>query len=542
MSENGLIIPPKPMITPKKTDNVVFTFTEQELIAGLEDPKWRLAHLYTIINKQKEEVIFRPNAAQQMLLGNLHTRNVILKARKMGFSSCIQILMLDTAAFSPNERCKVIAQDLMLAEGIFRDVFKFAYDRIPAPIKELIPTAGEPSKNKIEFAHNNSIVETTTSARGTTPTFLHVSELGKISAKDPQKSKEIITGSITSVAEDGIIFVESTAEGQSGDFYDLVQMGIKLAESGKKLWKLDFKFFFFAWFEEPTYKAPVGSVVLTEEDTQYFDELEGKLKVKIQPEQRAWYVKYLSATYMGDQEKMWAEMPSSPEEAFQVSMKGAYFADQFSRIRKENRIGLCPYDPQFPVSTFWDLGANDATAIWFVQAKKTHYAVIKYIEASGEPLSYFVNLIDEMGYVLGYHYLPHDAEHRRQGQYRNMTAEEMLAELAPHWRFWAVPRTPDKAIAIQQARIALNSCVFDESGCTKGIQRLETYRKQWNPRTGTWRSTPHEGPEENGADAFLQFAQAKAQGLYSQAGGSGIGGQFGNDFGEWYQPEADMSY
>jgi len=528
------------MFPPKKTDLVVFDFTEEEARAGLGDIRWRLNNLYRIINAKKEVVLFKENAAQTYLYDNLHTRNVILKCRKLGFSTAIQLLMLDTAMFSSNEACRVIAQDLGIAEAIFRDVLKFSYDGLPDPLKTAIPIEGQATKTVIEF-NNHSRIEVSTNARGTTPTMLHVSEFGKIAAKDPGKSKEIITGSITAVAEDGLIFVESTAEGQEGDFYDMVQMAIATMETGKPLWKLQFKFFFFAWFQNPNYRAPVGSVVIPQKDQAYFDELEVRLGVKITQEQRTWYVAFRDYTYMGDEEKMWAEQPSEANEAFKISMEGAYFKEQFTRIRKEGRIGMAPYDPQYPVSLFWDIGANDETAIWFIQPKRTHYAVINYYEASGEPFAHFVDVVDKLGYVLGYVYLPHDANQRRQGQDRNLTPEEMLSAAAPHWRFWLIPRTPDKVMAIQQARNILPLCVFDAENCAQGLKHLQNYRKEWNPRAGTWRNTPRHDKASNCADAFLQFAQAKAAGFFDAIGG-GLGGVHGNDYGAWADAPPDLDF
>ena len=522
-------------------DLTSFDFTEEDLAHHLGDPVWRMTHLYKIVDKKKKVVTFKPNVAQKKLLATFHTRNVILKARKMGFSTFIQIFMLDTALFSPNESCVVIAQDREIAEAIFRDVFKFAYDNLPEPFKFADPVSleGSASKSSIAFK-NGSRVEVRTSARGTTPSFLHISEFGKIAAKDPGKAREIVTGSITAVAEDGLVFVESTAEGQEGAFFDLVETAQKMLETGEALWKLDFKFHFFGWWGDPAYIMPPGSVIVSARDEQYFNDLELKIKRPITDGQRAWYVKYRDVTYSGDQELMWAEMPSTSDEAFKVSMEGAYFKEQFSQMRKEQRIGLCPYDPMFPVSIFCDIGQNDETALWFFQPKRTHYAVINYMEASGEPFSYFVKEVDALNYVLEYVYLPHDANHRRQGADRNMTPEEMFQSVAPHWRFWLVPKTPDKQMAIQQGRILLSQCVFDQKHCSVGLKRLEAYRKEWNPRTGTWRNTPKHGPESNGADAFLQAAQAKAAGFFSAVGNSG--GAFGNDYGESYFDAPNLGF
>ena len=533
---------PKPAFTPKRTDHRIYDFTDAELADNIENPRWRLANLYSILGANSQIIPFVPNGAQKFLLDNMAHRSVVLKCRKLGFSTCIQLLMLDTCLFSGNERGKVIAQDLGVSEAIFRDTLKLAYKNLPEPFKQLLPVDGEPSKTSIAFK-NGSIVEVSTNARGTSPSILHVSELARIAKENPGKSREIITGTITAVPPDGLVFVESTADGQEGDFYDLVQTAIKLKESGKPLWKYHFKFFFYGWYENPMYVAPADSVVISDRDKAYFDRLEVELNKVITPEQRAWYVSFRDNTYMGDVEKMWAEQPSSPQEAFKLSTEGAYFAEQFTRIRKEDRITKVPYDPSYPVNLFFDLGANDETAIWFIQAKRGQMAVIDFFEANGEPLSYFVNEVDKKNYTMGYVYLPHDANHRRQGQDRNLTPEEMLQELAPHWRFMLVPRTPDKLIAIQQTRNMLPICVFDEEKCKEGLIHLELYRKTWDSRKGMWRSTPNHDSHSNAADAFLQAAQAKAMNLfgYGNAGYS-LGGAFGNDFGGGFTPEPNLDY
>ena len=46
---------------------------------------------------------------------------------------------------------------------------------------------------------------------------MHVSELGKICKKYPEKAKEIVTGDVEAVpADGGIITLEATAEGKKG--------------------------------------------------------------------------------------------------------------------------------------------------------------------------------------------------------------------------------------------------------------------------------------------------------------------------------------
>jgi hypothetical protein len=190
-----------------------------------KNPVWRLHNLYWITDKSGQIVKFRPNAEQRTFLENLHYRNAILKARQLGFSTLIQLIFLDAAVFNSNIRAGVIADSLDNVTVIFRDKIKFAYDRLPEGIRaERYPLQDSTSELLLS---NNSSVRVGTSMRSGTLQYLHVSEFGKICAKHPDKAREVITGAIPAVAPDGFLFVESTAEGREGPFYDMVERARK---------------------------------------------------------------------------------------------------------------------------------------------------------------------------------------------------------------------------------------------------------------------------------------------------------------------------
>ena len=181
----------------------------------LKDRVWRLTSgkLYKIIVKgddDDEEVLvlpFVPNRAQRRLMSRLHNRNLILKARQLGFTTLISILWLDTALFSVDPiRCGIIAQDKEAAESIFRDKVKFAYKSLPDYLKEKFPVETE-NKSEIVFAHNHSSIRVATSMRSGTIHRLHISEFGKICAKYPDKAREVVTGSIPAVPLSGMLVI-----------------------------------------------------------------------------------------------------------------------------------------------------------------------------------------------------------------------------------------------------------------------------------------------------------------------------------------------
>jgi hypothetical protein len=205
----------------------------------LLDPWWRITsgELYKITIKGDEDgdnlvIPFKPNRAQKRLMKSLWHRNIILKARQLGFTTLICILWLDHALFNANVRCGIIAQDREAAEAIFRDKVKFAYDNLPDLLREAFPLKKD-SSNELLFKHNNSSLRVATSLRSGTIHRLHVSEYGKICAKFPDKADEVMTGSIPTVPMSGILVIESTAEGQGGHFHKMTKRAIEQRDKGK---------------------------------------------------------------------------------------------------------------------------------------------------------------------------------------------------------------------------------------------------------------------------------------------------------------------
>ena len=490
-----------------------------KLTAALDDPLWRLSTLYKIIAKADDDdegmvVTFKPNRAQRRLIRRLWHRNIILKARQLGFSTLVCILWLDTALFSKEPiRCGIIAQDREAAEALFRGKVKFAYDNLPDWLRERMPLA-KATASELEFAHNGSSIRVATSMRSGTIHRLHISEFGKICAKYPDKAREVVTGSIPAVPKSGICIIESTAEGQDGYFYEMTKRAQALAEQSAELTVKDWRFHFYAWWMAPEYAIDPEGVVFTEADLAYFNEVEAKIGRTLTEGQRAWYVTTRRADFADEAPLMWQEYPSFPDEAFQVSTEGCYYAAQLANARKQGRILKTLPIEAAPVNTFWDLGRGDMTAIWCHQRVGPENRWIKYYEASGEDLSHYVQWLQKQGYTFGVHYLPHDAAYKRLGETpdTNLGLKEMLERLMPGQRFEIVPRVSTTAAGIQATRNQFASCWFSEEGCDLGLKRLANYRKQWDKTRGCWKEEPMHDDNSHGADAFRQFGQVAEAG------------------------------
>jgi hypothetical protein len=490
----------------------------QELIDNLRDPAWRISNLYKIIVKSSVDdsddlvITFKPNRAQMRFIKKIWYRNVILKARQLGFTTLVSILWLDHALFNRNVRCGIVAQDREAAEVIFRDKVKFAYNNLPPILKENMPLARD-SATELLFAHNNSSIRVATSMRSGTIHRLHVSEFGKICAKYPQKAAEVVTGSIPAVPVDGITIIESTAEGQEGEFYEMTQAALRLEQEGIVLSKKDYRMHFYAWWEAPEYVMPEESAVITDKDIQYFEKVEAEMNITLTPEQRAWYISTRDTDFSGSEEKMWQEYPSTPDEAFQQSTDGNWYINQMTMMRKQGRITNIPIVNK-PVFTFWDIGNSDGCAIWFMQRVGFEYRMIDYFEAHGEDLTFYMKELKKKDYLIQENFLPHDATHVRLA-IKNKSTVQMLKELGLK-NVTVVPVTPYIQLGIQQTRDAFSSTWIDAERCKLGIQRLDNYKKKWNASDGRFSDTPAHDINAEGADAFRQFGQALALGMLEE--------------------------
>lgn len=504
---------------------VNFSDLAKQGLAQLKDPAWRLlsGELYKIIVKDENDPLaeglvlpFKPNRAQRRFISRLHHRNIILKARQLGFTTLIAILWLDYALFNSNAHCGIIAQDDGTAQQIFKDKVKFAYDSLPAGLKEAMPLV-TCNAHEMEFS-NGSSIRVSTSMRGGTYHRLHVSEFGKICAKFPAKADEVVTGSIPTVPMTGILVIESTAEGQQGAFYEMTQAAIKLFDAGKKLTPKEYRFHFYGWWFDDGYRMAPEGVIITKKDIDYFDHVEATMQIKIDAEQRAWYLATRKEFEdAGKGEKMLQEFPSTPNESFQRSIEGTFYSKEMAAMRKTGRICRIPV-LDIPCNTFWDIGNSAGTAIWIHQKVGLEHRFIKYIEGHNESYVHYVRQLNETGFLFNKHFLPHDAEHKRQGQFNNDSPKEMLEALGLV-NIEIVPVISSLEVGIQLARKYFALLYIDEVECADGIKRLDGYKRKWDSKQSTWRGEPEKNDgNSEGADAARQWAQALDGGLITLAG------------------------
>jgi len=178
----------------------------KQLADNLKDQYWRICNLYWIRNKDGDPVPFEPNFFQKYLLKSFHTRNIILKARQLGFSTLIDIFILDCMLFEAPVTAGIIDRSLPDAKKKLK-IIQFAFDHLgektfgqsSARSRWLKSRIEVTNCSKTEFAVKvktgqasyESMCYASTTFRGGTLQILHLTEYAKICKKYPGKALEI---------------------------------------------------------------------------------------------------------------------------------------------------------------------------------------------------------------------------------------------------------------------------------------------------------------------------------------------------------------
>lgn len=453
---------------------------EDAIRAKLGDRWWRLNNLYYIVDKQGKKVKFKPNWAQRHFYNNMWFLGIILKARQLGFTTFIQIFMLDVCLFNDNISAGVIAHNREDAQNFFKKKIRFAFDNLPDWLKSEL-TATSDSAQELAFS-NGSSIRVGTSLRSGTYQYLHISEFGKICAKYPDKAEEIISGAINTVEAGQFIFIESTAEGSYGRFYTMCMEAMGL--DNDSLTELDYRFFFFPWWQHPDYQLK-ADVVESSDDVAYFSELESA-GIELTKSQRAWYIKKKAT----QRSKMAQEYPSTPKEAFNRITEHAVYGPEMGKVREEGRILTLPHIPSKPVDVFFDLGRSktDATTLWFMQDVSPWLEFIDYEEGIKKPVNHYAKIMNEKPYMIGTIYLPHDGSHN---DFELESYEDKLRKLG-FKNIEIVPRIASYNDGITAMRDMLPKCRFDEKKCEKGIVSLEGYSYVYDEKDCVFKEPRHD--------------------------------------------------
>lgn len=506
-----------------------------------ESQEWRLNHLYWIEVKNGPPMRFKMNWAQREFYRNMWYRNNILKARQLGMSTLISLVILDGCLFRSNWHAGINDKTMAAAEEKLVKI-KFAYEALrnpPADGIDHVADAGDREKiaafsreiYTLTKPQDQAITATTghwatgstvvigTALRSMTLQFLHVSELGHVAATAPKKAMEIRNGSLPTVGQGGVIVMESTHEGgKIGLNYEMTRAAMEMV--GKKLTPLDFRFFFFSWHGQPDYRVESGETLsLSKELRDYFGELEGR-GIVLDEAQKRWY----AAQFGIYGYSMRQEFPSTPEEAFETQVEGAIYGLMISSLRAEGRVQQeFTADDDWPLYVSVDIGMSDYSSMWLIQPRGDGmFYVMDCHTVNGKGVEHLVGVIRSWEAIHGQSvrmvFLPHDGARRESDEARYVQKVQRQGLPA-----MVLKRVRDVWLGIDTTKRVLRKCVFharcseprlvDGISYMAGLNALENYRTAPAGNHGVERPVPLHDNASHASDAFRYFCEAYDAGL-----------------------------
>lgn len=187
--------------------------------------------------------------------------------------------------------------------------------------------------------------------------------------------------------------------------------------------------------------------------------------------------------------------------SFEAPIEGSYYGEIMNDLamKTPSRMTGVPYDPAAGVMTWWDLGIDDATSVWFVQSIGKELHVIREKSYTGKGLPEIIADIKTFGYTFGAHIFPHDIKARELGTGRSRY--EIVTELLDNVFVCPMHRVED---GIEAVKSVLPLCWFDDANTQNGQMALRNYHKSKAGKpVHNWASHP--------SDAFRTGAVALNQ-------------------------------
>ena len=222
-------------------DKAKVVFRDEMLKLGHSE---RVENLYRVKDKLSGKAVqFRRNGPQKRFNRQRSGRDLVLKIRQVGFTTQSCVEALDLALWEQNTATGIMAHKQNIVQTIFTDIVKFSYEWFKKDWGKLYkPKEDTDSSTALRFKTDgldrplNSSMQVLFDFRGKTINYLHVSEAAFIEDKR-------LAGSLNGVPANGTVILESTANGQGGEFHRQYQLWKKLGKQAP------YRGFFIPWFE-----------------------------------------------------------------------------------------------------------------------------------------------------------------------------------------------------------------------------------------------------------------------------------------------------
>ena len=378
----------------------------------------------------------------------------------------------------------------MLAQGLeeagtLLSRSKLSWENFPEPVKQHFGLRLIQDNTKQMSYSNGSNVFIRTSFRSATLQRLHVSELGKIAAKDPKKAEELQTGTLQAISAGNTVVIESTAEGVDNAFSKMWDTAVEFV--GDKRPPKAFLPVFLSWTEDPDCNLDMD-IDIPKYAADYFAKVELELGIELTRTQKNFWVQQ----YMELKDKIGQEYPATPAEAFSSVRDGTYYARSYqSCVIDGGREVDDLYDPHLPVYAAMDLGLDDATVIVFFQVYELEWRIIDCYWNSGEADAHYIDKLYSMPYRLKRVFLPHDS--KAKSRQTNKSTYGLYAKAGLPVK--ALPRdsVADGVAMVRDLipNLWVDTKCLELDGEGHSLRKaFLTYTKKWDDIRGVWSDKP----------------------------------------------------
>ncbi len=477
----------------------------------LANPLWRLRNLYHIKQASDGRIIkFAPRPEQQrvydMLFKEGVKRLIILKARRLGMSTALDVLLTDQMLWNAGTQCSLVDQTAADAERKLATIAKVALDNLPPVALQCIEKVRD-SGSILEVSVAGEAASSFFAglrARGGTNNWLHLSEWGVIQADDPRRSEEILTGAIPS-AEHGRIIIETTWKGgRGGHLWEIVKGALETPEAAKT--DKDWRVVFFPWWKDPTYVVEGDVATISPAISQYLEQMQSQTGHTFSDQQRLWYDRQSRDLGLF----IFREFPTTLDECFKSPVEGAIYAGELDKLRASGAISAFKTDNSTLVHTAWDLGSPVNTVVWYFQVIGGNE--VRVIDCDMDLDMTPVQRVGHMlakGYSYGAHFLPHDAAATRTSG----KADAQVYTEAGLANVRVLPRTHDIWIGINACLQMFPRFSFRLPACERGLDALANYAYKRSSATGIVVNEPVHNWASHASDALRMIAEAEMSGM-----------------------------
>jgi hypothetical protein len=167
----------------------------------------------------------------------------------------------------------------------------------------------------------------------------------------------------------------------------------------------------------------------------------------------------------------------------------------------KKQLGRIPYDPGYPVSTAWDIGFSDSTAIIFFQNVGHAINIIDYEEDRNFAFPHYAQILKEKDYVYDKHLGPHDLDQT------SFASGKSLREVAYQMKinFRIAPRVKIED-GIHAVKMLLPRCYIDTDNCSKLITALRHYHRKFSDKERIFKLKPVHDFSSHACDALRTLA------------------------------------